>query len=342
MNRIIEGAKSIVEDKSGMEFESDIDRAIFEIYGKVRLEEFNNLYKSHPDWTPEQVIRYFEAHPVNTQTNFFRTGNIKVIAEQLSSKIKFRESGEQIRILEVGCSSGEESYSLAVEMLEAGYKNFQITAVDVDPEMLHIAQKGEYKMDSAVGESNLHYSNLKPKHFANGYFENPGKTWEEKVYIGPPLSDLKKMGYGGPFGKKVGEFPREWYTTIKQPVIQPTKKTRERVVFVSHDLIDKPAEGNFSIVLMNNVLNHYPQETREKIVKNALSSLRPGGFLVLEHTMRPRTEGEEDWLVPYNKWRDEFAEKFDLEEVAVKVWYGGDEYRKTGQYYQYKPKKIYV
>ncbi|WP_285599434.1 CheR family methyltransferase [Kineosporia sp. NBRC 101731] len=48
------------------------------------------------------------------------------------------------RLLSAGCSGGEEAYSLAITLAEAGYKDAQITAIDVNPTALAKARTGRY------------------------------------------------------------------------------------------------------------------------------------------------------------------------------------------------------
>jgi chemotaxis methyl-accepting protein methylase len=333
MNERLESAQNQIEADQPMKFEADVDRAIFEVYGKNGLEEFNDMYRAHPEWTLEEVLKHFEERPVNTQTSFFRNPNLKVIAEQLIPKVGPEGESQQGRILEIGCSSGEESYSLAVTMLEAGHDDFHITAVDVNPDTLKIAEQAEYKIRGSIENIDNGYSSLKSRHFTEGFFEDTGKKWQRREYIGPSTADLKDMGYFGESGKKVKDMPAEWFEMVGEPLIRPAQKVREHIEFKPHDLIEGPVSGEYSVVLMNNVLLHYPAETREKILQNALASLRPGGYLVLEFPMHPLNKNEESWLNPYRKWREEFAEKFHLHEVPIKRWNGEQE--KVQQYYRY-------
>lgn len=51
--------KEIISSE-GRQFESDIDRAIYEIYGSTGLESFNNLHEHHPELSLEELIKLFE------------------------------------------------------------------------------------------------------------------------------------------------------------------------------------------------------------------------------------------------------------------------------------------
>ena len=58
-------------------------------------------------------------------------------------------SGKRIRLWSAGCSSGEEPYTLGMELLTAVPKAAEadalILASDIDPKILEVAQKGEYR-----------------------------------------------------------------------------------------------------------------------------------------------------------------------------------------------------
>lgn len=60
---------------------------------------------------------------------------------------------QSLRILSVPCSTGEEPYSIAITLLEAGLtsKNFCIDAVDISKKALLLAQQGVYSQNSFRG-----------------------------------------------------------------------------------------------------------------------------------------------------------------------------------------------
>lgn len=84
-------------------------------------------------------------------TRFFRDNNVfKYIEELIIPKIfKQRKDNDVIRIWTVGCSTGEEAYSIAIlikEYLEKNQinKKVKIFATDVDKQAIEIASSGEY------------------------------------------------------------------------------------------------------------------------------------------------------------------------------------------------------
>lgn len=84
------------------------------------------------------------------ETSFFRhRSSYELLDEHLSEQLTLRESGDTISIWSVGCSSGEEPYSIAMlvnELLEANRNQiyFGITATDISAVVLDKAREGIY------------------------------------------------------------------------------------------------------------------------------------------------------------------------------------------------------
>ena len=113
-------------------------------------------------------------------TSFFRDDKvfeeIKIFIERLCEK---KEQGEEIRLWSVGCSTGEEAYSLAILISEtlkekvSKYK-IKIFATDIDEESLKIARAGVYSETSLI--------NLDKK-FIKNYFNVQKNQYEIKKSI---------------------------------------------------------------------------------------------------------------------------------------------------------------
>lgn len=328
-SEMLEPRKLNKEEGSGQEFESGIDRMLFEVYGRQAVEDFEELWKRNPDLSLEKAFAKYEKSPTNQQTNFFRTHNLEVVANELVPKLE-KSNGEPVEILDVGCSSGDEVYSLGIHLLDAGYSNFQIRGIDVSPERLQDARSGKYKLwvSSPDQIGRLDYSHLKQEHLEKGYFHDSGERWKKRErsgrYSTREMIEMKKRGQ---------KIPEDAWKEIDQVVIEVGKQLQSRTTFDRHDIIDGPYPAQHDIVVINHVLLHYPEKTREKIMKNVLASMKPGGFLVLEHAMHPIRPEENDWLLPYNEWRKHLTERFPLEEIETE-----DpilkEHWKAGQYYR--------
>lgn len=83
------------------------------------------------------------------ETYFFREpAQLAAFAEEIVPDILSRKSVKKIRIWSAGCSSGEEPYSIAMLLTEAGYYDhavFEIFASDINQQVLAKARRGNYR-----------------------------------------------------------------------------------------------------------------------------------------------------------------------------------------------------
>lgn len=83
------------------------------------------------------------------ETYFFREpAQLKAFVEEIIPDLLGRKSVKKIRIWSAGCSSGEEPYSLAMLLQEAGWYDhatFEIFASDINQQVLAKARKGQYR-----------------------------------------------------------------------------------------------------------------------------------------------------------------------------------------------------
>ncbi len=81
----------------------------------------------------------------NHETRFFRYQPVVDLIKQLAA------GNPCPRVLSVGCSSGEEPYSLATALLRAGHAKFSVHGTDVSEVCIETAQKGEYPPHPEIG-----------------------------------------------------------------------------------------------------------------------------------------------------------------------------------------------
>jgi chemotaxis protein methyltransferase CheR len=83
------------------------------------------------------------------ETYFFREpAQLAAFAEEIVPEILSRKTIKKIRIWSAGCSSGEEPYSIAMLLNEAGYYDratFEIFASDINQQVLAKARRGHYR-----------------------------------------------------------------------------------------------------------------------------------------------------------------------------------------------------
>ncbi|MFL1449322.1 CheR family methyltransferase [Pseudomonas tritici] len=82
----------------------------------------------------------------NHETRFYR--NPAVVALVVNVAREFPRP----RILSVGCSTGEEPYSLATELAAQGFANYHVHGTDVSAPCIETARAGLYKANEAIPE----------------------------------------------------------------------------------------------------------------------------------------------------------------------------------------------
>ena len=110
------------------------------------LEEYLS-YLEQNDKEPDVLYKDF----LIGVTKFFRDRKVWELLEDevIPELVRFKDKGEVIKIWDVGCSTGEETYSLAMLLQEEIKKQkkdigFKIFATDISQYHIEIASKGEY------------------------------------------------------------------------------------------------------------------------------------------------------------------------------------------------------
>lgn len=117
---------------------------------------------------------------VVAETWFFRGGNVfSYLADHARRWITAAPTDSVFRILSAPCSSGEEPYSMAIALMEAGVprERWTIKGVDLSPRSLARARQGVYR-ESSLRET--------PAHLQRKYFHENNGGWR----LDPALRDL--------------------------------------------------------------------------------------------------------------------------------------------------------
>ncbi len=145
-------------------------RLRMKLLGVQTTEDYTRLLENSPQEWNDLVEAVVVA-----ETWFFRDDEpFKVFTSLVLNEWLPAHPGEQLRILSVPCSSGEEAYSIAMALADAGvpYKYFNIDAVDISARALERAQNAVYGSNSFRSKDLLfrdHYFNKSPE----GYTLNP-------------------------------------------------------------------------------------------------------------------------------------------------------------------------
>jgi chemotaxis protein methyltransferase CheR len=194
------------------------------------------------------------------ETSFFRNRPQLDLFRKtiLPSLIGKKESAGQkrLRIWSAGCSTGEEPYSIAMDICEAitplnspltkgGYRggwDIRIFASDLSLTVLETASKGEYAADK------IHVT--VDDHYITRYFEKA-----------PPEGNN-----GG----------RQRHYRVKDII-------RKMVVFDFHNLKNDNGLSDLDVIFCRNVMIYFDEEEQKRLIEKFFRSLNPGGYLLIGH-----------------------------------------------------------
>ncbi|MEX0748387.1 MAG: protein-glutamate O-methyltransferase CheR [Rhodothermales bacterium] len=170
--------RKLVYDRSGIFFQDRkkylLDSRVGQRMRALGFLEFESYFAGIAQ--RNEAARLLNAVTIN-ETYFFRNpGQFEVLTHEILPSIvaKKREAGlNTINVWSAGCSTGDESYTLAIlmeEHLRSRYPEFQfsITGTDINTEVLDRARRGVYG----------HYAirNV-PDHLMSKYFEQDGSNY---------------------------------------------------------------------------------------------------------------------------------------------------------------------
>lgn len=160
------------------------------VYGRLvrrlralQLDSFD-LYFDHLKNDPQEFGQFVNAMTTNLTSFFREKHHFDFVRDTFLPEMKKR-SERRVRIWSAGCSLGEETYSIAITLLEAGLNPMQwdckILATDIDSQVLESAESGVYLTDrvSALQKNLVHKWFYKGQGGSNG-----------KVRVKPELQRL--------------------------------------------------------------------------------------------------------------------------------------------------------
>ncbi|HOJ71550.1 MAG TPA: CheR family methyltransferase [Syntrophorhabdaceae bacterium] len=164
-----ETLKRFVSEATGFDPESTGEKAFINLI-KSQMESLDirdmDSYLRLMESEPEELERLYNRLAV-CETWFFRDrGSFDFLKRYVGHIGPIKESGMGLRILSAPCSTGEEPYSIAITLLEAGLApdSFQIDAADISKSAIDFARHGVYKKRSFRDEK--HYGGLKDRYFS--------------------------------------------------------------------------------------------------------------------------------------------------------------------------------
>ncbi len=165
---------------------------------KTGIDNFDDYCKLLEDPKNEEFTFFSNAVTTNL-TSFFRENHhFEMLGETVLAELfQTNQSSKRLRIWSAGCSTGMETYSIAMVLQEHMPKDtswdIKILATDLDTDVLACAQQGVYKADSVTGVSSERLS----RWFMRGSGIN-----EDKLKVSKKLRDMisfKQLNLLDPF-----------------------------------------------------------------------------------------------------------------------------------------------
>lgn len=187
---------------------------------------------------------------VNTTEIFRDTKTWELFKRDILPKLIGKE---QIDIWHVGCSTGQEVYSVLILLNEMGLmENARIVATDLNEDVLDTARKGQYRFRE-IDE------------FIESY---------DSVMMSNPENDNTFKNI--PYQKYISINRRKNLIKIKPVLLN-------KVEFLKHDVI---TEGNiferkFDLIFCRNVLIYFKHELQNKLFEFFHENLNTGGALII-------------------------------------------------------------
>lgn len=150
---------------------SSIGKSTLESAIKRRMHSLNlvdeDTYSNHLKSSKSEVNELIEEVTVN-ETWFFRDKDPFTAMANFAQTVRGKKPHAKLEVLSLPCSSGEEPYSIAITLVEAGYNefSFHIDAVDINSKVLDFAKEAIYKKHSFRGSDN---------YYCEKYFRKSGK-----------------------------------------------------------------------------------------------------------------------------------------------------------------------
>ena len=114
------------------------------------LRDYYHFLRFHPDRDTE--FERLAPLITNNETYFFReTRQFDILVEHVVPERRAAAPGRPLRLLSAGCSSGEEPYSVAIALQQAGFlpgRVWEIDGCDLNPERIARAREGVYEESS--------------------------------------------------------------------------------------------------------------------------------------------------------------------------------------------------
>ncbi len=200
--------------------------------------------------TPEEKWEAYRTYGISPTASFFADDQVFEIFE----KIVFPKYSAKkiVNIASVGCSNGKEAYSLLLVNWKQR-ERMRLDAFDINPENIATAISGEYDAHND----------------GRGFFE---------------LCELKTAGSKIPNQSEAFSFVGMDEKFHDHSHVIFTEEAKKNINFSIHDIVKEKLPQKYDIILLVNVLHHFTEKGRERILSNIHESMYKGGWLLCEES----------------------------------------------------------
>ncbi len=197
---------------------------------------------------------------LNNETSFFRDPGVLELVVEAAAAMVAEQPGRRLRIWSVGCSTGQEPYSLAMLFEEAyvarGLPFPEIVATDVSAATVDRARSGRFSQFAAA--------------------RTAGPQCGGHRVLRVVFFSQFEIQRGLPIRRMMTWFDQEGTEWVVRPELA------RRIQFRRHNLVqDSAPPGKFDLILCRNVLFYFPPAMRARAYQTLRSAVRDGGALLL-------------------------------------------------------------
>ncbi|MBL4866158.1 MAG: protein-glutamate O-methyltransferase CheR [Pseudomonadales bacterium] len=181
-------------------------------------------------------------------TYFFREPHhFEYLKDTVIPKIKSNKlNNKKLRIWSAGCSTGEEPYSLAITLKEAGWPagwDVKILATDLDTNVVAHGKAGQYKKERFEGMD----KGVQKKWFSHSINKDENGRESQLLTVEPSLQNM--------------------------------------ILFRKLNLLQQwPMKGKFDVIFCRNVVIYFSKDTQRVLFDRFADILNPNGFLFIGHS----------------------------------------------------------
>jgi chemotaxis protein methyltransferase CheR len=114
----------------------------------LNMKDYDEYYQFLQNDKGNEMVHFLEVVTTNESYFWRTTQNYDALKTHVLPEVLKQYRGQELKLWSAGCSTGEEPYNLAIELIESmrkvGFFNFRIVATDISTRVVQFAQEGRY------------------------------------------------------------------------------------------------------------------------------------------------------------------------------------------------------